>query len=246
MVERRAPRTRARLVATVGQLLPGHRLGQRARSGCRRQVGHYDGRLEARHLALERSHGLHPVEVAPAVAVAVDRQQHLGLDLGEAVHHRARAEVGRAARPGGADRGAGEKRRDGLGNVGHVGHHPVARLDADRSQPARDPRGHARAARPSSSSTARAARTRDGSPPPSRPCRGRRARRRRAGRRGTTRRPASPALRARARTAARRRRRRSPRSRPRSLRGPRPTSAEEPRSRGPECPARARARRRSG
>ena len=76
------------------------------------------------------------------VAVAVHRQQHLGLDLGEAVDHRARAEVRRAARPHGADRRAGQERRDGLRHVGHVGDHPVAGPDAAR------PAGRRRCRRP--------------------------------------------------------------------------------------------------
>ena len=46
------------------------------------------------------------VELAPVVAVAVDRQQHLRLDLREAVDHAARAEVRRAARPDRAERRA--------------------------------------------------------------------------------------------------------------------------------------------
>ena len=89
------------------------------------------------------------VEVAPAIAVAVDCQQHLGLDLREAVHDRARAEIRRAARPDRAEPGGGEERRDGLGDVRHVGGDAVAaadaagaqaRLDAGRQRPQLAPR----------------------------------------------------------------------------------------------------------
>ena len=84
--------------------------------------------------------GLAAVEVAPVVAVAVDRQQHLRLDLGEAVDHRTRPEVRRAARPDGADRRRGQEAGHRLRDVRHVGGHPVALLDAERAQPRRHAR----------------------------------------------------------------------------------------------------------
>ena len=81
------------------------------------------------------------VEVAPVVAVAVHGEQHLRLDLREAVDHRAGAEVGRAARPDGADRRGGQERGHRLRDVRHVGGDPVAALDAERAQAGGDPRG---------------------------------------------------------------------------------------------------------
>ena len=60
------------------------------------------------------------------VAVAVDREQHLGLDLGEAVDHGRDAEVGRARRPDRADRGRGEEPDQRRGQVRHVGDDAVA------------------------------------------------------------------------------------------------------------------------
>ena len=83
--------------------------------------------LERRHLALQLGDDVELVEVAPAVAIAVDGEQHLGLDLREAVDDRARAEVRRAARPDRADARDGEERRDRLGDVRHVGDDAVAR-----------------------------------------------------------------------------------------------------------------------
>ena len=94
----------------------------------------------AADLAVDARDGLRAVEVLAVVAVAVDGQEHLRLDLREAVDHAARAEVGRAARPDGADRGGGEERRDRLGDVRHVGRHAVALLDAERAQPGGDRR----------------------------------------------------------------------------------------------------------
>jgi hypothetical protein len=81
------------------------------------------------------------VVVAPAVAVAVDGKEHLGLDLREAVDDRARAELGRGARPHRADRGGGQEGGDRLGDVRHVGGHPVAGTDAHAPQPAGDAGG---------------------------------------------------------------------------------------------------------
>jgi hypothetical protein len=78
-----------------------------------------------------------PVEVLAPVAVAVDRQQHLRADLGEAVDDAARAELGGGARPDGSDAGHGEEGDERLGDVRHVGDHAVATGYPQGSQPAR-------------------------------------------------------------------------------------------------------------
>ena len=85
----------------------------------------------------------------PAVAVAVDREQHLRLDLREAIDHAARRRIGRARRPDGADRRARQERRHGLGDVRHVRGDAVA-LGSTPSvrRPRRSPRSRA-ASRPS-------------------------------------------------------------------------------------------------
>ena len=77
------------------------------------------------------------VEVLAAVAVAVGREQHLRLDLGEAVDHGRDAELRRAARPDRADARRGQQRDDGLRRVRQVGHHAVAAPDPEPAQPAR-------------------------------------------------------------------------------------------------------------
>ena len=101
-----------------------------------------------RHRALERGHlGLHALEqlaavvVLAAIAVAVDRQHHLRLDLREAVDDAAGAEVRRAARPDRAEARGGVEGGDRLGNVGHVGDDAVAAPDAHRLQAGRDAGG---------------------------------------------------------------------------------------------------------
>jgi N-acyl-L-homoserine lactone synthetase len=75
-----------RALATRQQVVP-------ACVGVGVEVGHDDRRLERADLGLQRAHHVHAVEVPAVVAVAVDCDQHLRLDLREAVDHRARAEV---------------------------------------------------------------------------------------------------------------------------------------------------------
>ena len=70
------------------------------------------------------------VQVAPGVAHAVHRNQDLGFDLSKAVEHRCRAHVGGANTPHPAQRYRGQKRHHGFGNVGQIGGHAVARLQA--------------------------------------------------------------------------------------------------------------------
>ena len=70
-----------------------------------------------------------------AVRVAVDRDQHLRLDLGEAVDHAARPELGRHAGPDRAEARGGQKPDERLGDVGQVGDDPIALRDAQLAQP---------------------------------------------------------------------------------------------------------------
>ncbi len=104
VVEGDALEGRLGALASREQLLPARRVAQRREVGVGVEVGEDDGALEARHRLLQRGDRLAAVEVPAAVAVAVDGEQHLGLDLGEAVDDACRAEVGRAARPDRADR----------------------------------------------------------------------------------------------------------------------------------------------
>ena len=93
-----------------------------------------------------------------AVAVAVGGEQHLGLDLAEAVEHAAHAEVGRARGPDRAERRRGEHRDDRLGAVRQDAgdaiagaHAHRAQLRGERARPARAaPPTRARARAPSS------------------------------------------------------------------------------------------------
>jgi hypothetical protein len=70
-----------------------------------REVGHPDRVLEAGDRCLDLRDLVAAVEVLAVVAIAVDRQQHLRLDLRKTVDHRRRAELRRRARPDRTDAG---------------------------------------------------------------------------------------------------------------------------------------------
>ena len=74
--------------------------------------------------------GHHPqaVLVATAVRDTITGNQHPWPDLAKAVQHSVAAHVGRAQAPHCADAGTGQEGHDGLGPVGQVSRHPVARL----------------------------------------------------------------------------------------------------------------------
>ena len=76
------------------QLVPAERVGQGVPA-----VGHLHHGLDGRQSGAELSDLLAAVDVLAAVAVSRDDQQHLRLDLAEAVDHAAGAELGGAARP---------------------------------------------------------------------------------------------------------------------------------------------------
>ena len=121
-------------LARVEQLPVADRVAQAGEVGLGLQVGQDDRVLDRLHLGEQPGDDVGAVEVASVVAVAVDAEEHLGLDLREAVDHAAGAEVGRAARPDGADRGGGEEGDQGLGQVRHVGGDAVAGTDPERAQ----------------------------------------------------------------------------------------------------------------
>ena len=70
------------------------------------------------------------VVVAPRVAHAVAGDQHLGLNLFEAVEHRICPHVWRANAPDRAQTGRGQESHHGFGGVGQIRGHAVAGLDA--------------------------------------------------------------------------------------------------------------------
>ncbi len=84
------------------------------------QIGHDDGRPEAGQGGADLGDGPGPVDLFVAVPVAVDREQHRGLDLGEPVDDGPRPELGRAGRPGSPERCRRQEADHGLGDVRHV------------------------------------------------------------------------------------------------------------------------------
>ena len=77
------------------------------------------------------------VEILAGIPIAVGRKNQLGLNLAEPVDHGLGAKFGRGRRPDGADGRCREHRNHGLGNVGHVGDHPVAFAKPERTHPGR-------------------------------------------------------------------------------------------------------------
>ena len=114
-----------------GELRPRHRALQR---GVGVEVRHEHRRPQRGQRLLQRGDGLAHVERPAVVAVAVDGDQHRGLDLREAVEHRTRPEVRRARRPHGAERRRREERDQGLDGVRHQCDDPVAAAHTRRRQ----------------------------------------------------------------------------------------------------------------
>ena len=155
------------------------------------EVREHECPLERRQLPPQLGDRLAAVVVLAAVAVAVDREQHLRLDLREPVDDGASAEVGRAGRPDRPDRGAREKRRGRLRDVRHVGGHAIASLDTERPQPRGDGCGLLPELTPRQRLQRPQLRRVDDRRWRRRPCPGRRAPHRRARHRGTIPRRAS-------------------------------------------------------
>jgi len=101
VVERHALEAQLPLRAEFDQLTPAHRRRQIARGalearqlGAGAEVGRDDDPLEAGYLGGDLGDGVEAVEVLAAVAVAVDAEHDLGLDLGKAVDDAGGSEVG--------------------------------------------------------------------------------------------------------------------------------------------------------
>ena len=86
------------------QLFPGDGTGEARLFEVCAEVGEDDRRFEGRKLALELSDLLRAVELPRAVAVSVDREQHLRLDLADAVRDGPRTELRSAGGKNRADR----------------------------------------------------------------------------------------------------------------------------------------------
>ena len=126
------------IVAFSRELVPPRRVLQRAECWLVVEVAEYHRPLERGDRLLECADRVEPVVVATPVAIAVDREQHAGLDLREAVDDAPDAEVGRAARPDGPETCARMEGGDGLDHVREIGHDPVARPDSRRAERRRE------------------------------------------------------------------------------------------------------------
>ncbi len=111
----------------------------RARHACRHgirlaEIGHDHDLAGRRQLAGDRLQLVGDFDLLAVVPVAVDGHEYLGLDLPEAVEHAALAEVGRARREDGAERGDRQHQRDGFRQVGQHGGDAVALSHARRGK----------------------------------------------------------------------------------------------------------------
>ncbi len=90
--------------------------------------------LHAGQGSAQLGHHAQAIKVATAKRHAVTGNQHLGLNLFEAIQHRVGAHVRRANAPHPANAHGGQKRHHRLGYVGQVGRNPVPRLHPLRLQ----------------------------------------------------------------------------------------------------------------
>ena len=95
------------------------------------EVRHHHDRLEGWQLPNDLAHHLTAVERLPAIAVPIHREEHLRLDLAEAVDYAGRTHVGRRAGPDRAQARAREHGDDGLGDVRQVSGYAITRPDAE-------------------------------------------------------------------------------------------------------------------
>ena len=122
------------------QVVPQHGTVVAGGLGFRLEVRHRHRRPQRRQGGADRGHLVLAADRLCAVAVAVDRQQHRGLDLAPPVDDAARAELGGARRPDRPQAGGGEEGDDRLGDVREIGRHPIAAADPERAQPGPAPR----------------------------------------------------------------------------------------------------------
>ena len=112
----------------------------RASGAAARGLAVQDDVLDARQRSPQLRDDVLAVMRGAAIGDAVAGDQHLRLDLPEAVEHGGRPHVGRTDAPDRADAGARQERDDRLGDVGQVGRDPVAGLDALRPSVQRERR----------------------------------------------------------------------------------------------------------
>ncbi|MNF55487.1 hypothetical protein D3C84_369500 [compost metagenome] len=130
-------RGEGRLAARVVEVVPEVDSGtgyEVRHAGVATGAGHYQQLLQRRHAPEDFIELGGQVQVLAGIAVAGCGDQHLGLDLSEAVDHSLGAEVRRTGRPGGAQAGGCEHAGHRLPGIGHEGRDPVANANPCRPQ----------------------------------------------------------------------------------------------------------------
>jgi hypothetical protein len=122
------------------EIRPQRRIPEPVERRLRRGVGHDHDRRERRQARGDLAQLGEAVMRLAVVVIPVDGEQHLGLDLAEAVDDALHAEIRRAGRPHGADARRREHGDDRLGHVRQIAGDAVARLDAHRRQRLGEPR----------------------------------------------------------------------------------------------------------
>ncbi len=127
MVERHRGEGERRHGLAGGEAIPAHPVGQprRHRLGLAQIVDHHDA-LDGGQPGADFCQLPGDLDALAVIPVAIGGDQQLRLDLGEAVEHRARAEIGRGRRPGGPERDHRQHRRNAFGPVWQKPGHPVA------------------------------------------------------------------------------------------------------------------------
>ncbi len=115
-----------------------HPVRQPAQLRCAVAIRDHDDRAQLGQPRGDRADERQRVDALAVVEVAIRREQHLRLDLPEAIENRVRSEVRRARRPDGADARGREHRDDGFGSIRDESRDAVAAADAERAQACRD------------------------------------------------------------------------------------------------------------
>ena len=129
---------------TAQPLLERHRFRNVADIGPRIELRHDDHLAQRRQLLGNLAYSFERIVPVAVIAIAIGAEEHLRLDLSEALEHAFDAEIRRAGRPDDALRERGERQHAGFGDIGNERCHPIARPQPERGERLRGARYIAR------------------------------------------------------------------------------------------------------